>query len=213
MAGTLNPTKALIFRITHRDNLPWILHNGLYAQNGAFSDPGYRSIGNPDVIGKRTNRTVPAGTGGVLGDYIPFHFTPFSMMLYNIHTGYGVSKVPNEEIVILVSSLYRIAELGIPYVFTDQHALRRTATYFTNLAELTNIDWPLLNGRDFKYDSDNPGKTDRYQAEALIWKHMPVDALLGIASYNEEVRATLEAEARGQNKQVNTSVQRGWFFQ
>lgn len=26
----LNPEKALIFRIIHRDNLPWVMDNGLY---------------------------------------------------------------------------------------------------------------------------------------------------------------------------------------
>ncbi len=27
---TLNPQKALIWRIVHRDNIPWILDNGLH---------------------------------------------------------------------------------------------------------------------------------------------------------------------------------------
>ena len=38
MAEALNPEKTLIFRITHRDNLPWILENGLHAPNGALFD-------------------------------------------------------------------------------------------------------------------------------------------------------------------------------
>lgn len=27
---TLNPQKALIWRIVHRDNIPWVLDNGLH---------------------------------------------------------------------------------------------------------------------------------------------------------------------------------------
>src|SRR5215469_14169931 len=122
MAGTLNAKKALIFRITHRDNIPWILKNGLHASSSHVLDRNFRVIGNVDLINKRANRRVMIGPGGTLSDYVPFYFTPFSIMMYNIHTGYGVPNVPNNEIVILVSSLHRIQELGIQFVFTNQHA-------------------------------------------------------------------------------------------
>jgi hypothetical protein len=38
MSSSLNSGKALIFRIIHRDNLPWILDNGLYARNSGRFD-------------------------------------------------------------------------------------------------------------------------------------------------------------------------------
>jgi len=213
MADGLNPQKALIFRITHRDNLPWLLENGLHAPNGALFDPHHRSIGSADLIQKRTTHIIPAGPGGALSDYIPFYFTPFSIMMFNIHTGRNVPKVPNEEIVVMISSLHRIAQLGIPFVFTDQHAFRKTASYFTDVADLNRIDWPLLNRRDFrKYDTNDPGKTDRYQAEALIWKHLPVEAFLGIAAYTEEVAAWLRAEVIRLSKDVDIRAQRNWYF-
>jgi len=46
MSANLNPEKALIFRIVHRDGLPWIFENGLHAKNGEMFDPQYRNIGN-----------------------------------------------------------------------------------------------------------------------------------------------------------------------
>ena len=54
-------------------------------------------------------------------------------------------QVPNEEILIVVSSLARIAELQIPFVFTDQHAYPAMANYYTDLGDLSKIDWTLLN--------------------------------------------------------------------
>lgn len=121
--------------------------------------------------------------------------------------------MPNEEIVVMISSLHQIAQLGIRFVFTDQHAFRKPASYFTDVANLDRIDWPLLNRRDFrKYDTNDLGKPDRYQAEALIWKHLPVEALLGIATYTEEVAAWLRAELIRLGKNVNISVQRNWYF-
>ncbi len=85
----LNPEKALIWRIVHRDNLSWILENGLYCGNGGLQAPGWVNIGNPELIDKRANHPVPLQPGGFLNDYVPFYFTPFSPMLRNIHTGWG----------------------------------------------------------------------------------------------------------------------------
>lgn len=54
----LNPDKALIWRIVHRDNLPWILDNGLHCGNGSARSPGWVSIGNPELIDKRACHPV-----------------------------------------------------------------------------------------------------------------------------------------------------------
>ena len=212
MAMTLNPVKALIFRIVHRNNLPWILDHGLHASNSEISDPNYRNIGNFDLIGKRNHRRVRVGPGGTLSDYVPFYFTPFSIMMYNIHTGRNVPHLPNEEILILVSSLVRIAEMQIPFVFADQHAYPAMANYYTDLDDLREVDWALLNRRDFQHDPDDPGKKERYQAEALIWKHLPIEALLGIWSCNLGVDAYVKAELAKRGQDVQSSVQKVWYF-
>ena len=133
-------------------------------------------------------------------------------MMYNIHTGYNVRQVPNDEIVILVSSLHRLTELNIPFVFTDQHAYPLMARFFTCLDDLREVDWELLNRRDFRHDPDDPGKKERYQAEALVWKHMPVEALLGISCYSAAVNEELQAEIAERGLQLRTTVQRGWYF-
>jgi len=213
MSSNLNPDKALIFRITHRDNLPWILDHGLHARNGAISDPNYRNIGNLDLIDKRSRRTVPVPPGGTLSDYVPFYFTPFSIMMFNIKTGYGsVTRVPDDEIVILVSSLHHVAAKGVRFVFTNQHAYPRMAEYFTDLADLHRVDWPLLQSRDFKHDPDDPGKKERYQAEALIWKHLPLEALLAVCCSTEAVGQQIRTELDQRGVALRNVVQPRWYF-
>ena len=88
--SNLNPEKALIWRIVHRDNLPWILDNGLHCGNSAVKAPGWVSIGNPELSGKRATHRVSKSPGGFLNDYVSFYFTPFSVMLKNIHSGWSV---------------------------------------------------------------------------------------------------------------------------
>ncbi len=209
----LNPQKALIWRIVHRDNLPWILDNGLHCGNSAVKALDWVNIGNPELVDKRANHSVPLPPGGLLNDYVPFYFTPFSPMLRNIHTGWGgIQKRPNEEIVILVSSLRHIAGLGLPFLFTDSHAYYQWADFYADLTDLDKIDWPLLQARDFKRDPEDPAKFERYQAEALIHQHLPVSGLLGIVCYTETLQQRIEQELQALNLNLPVYVRTGWYF-
>ena len=42
MSALVNSEKALIFRIVHRDNLPWIVENGLHCRKSTTVDPNFR---------------------------------------------------------------------------------------------------------------------------------------------------------------------------
>ncbi len=209
----LNPEKALIWRITHRRNLPWILANGLYAGNSGPRSPAWVTIGNEELIDRRAHRKVPLPPGGVLNDYVPFYFTPFSPMMYNIYTGRGgVARVANPDIVILVSSLHRVVELGLPLVFTDGHAYPLTANYYNDLKHLTAIDWTLLQSRNFQRDPDDPAKVERYQAEALIHEHMPIEALLGAVCYTPEIQGELQEQAERLGTGLDIRCLPAWYF-
>ena len=210
---SLNPKKALIWRIVHRDNLLWILDNGLHCGNSNVKAPDWVNIGNPELIDKRAHHPVPLPPGGLLNDYVPFYFTPFSPMLRNIHTGWGgIPKQPNEEIVILVSSLHHITGLGLPFLFTDCHAYYQWADFYADLADLDKIDWPLLQARDFKRDPEDPAKFERYQAEALIHQHLPVGGLLGIVCYTEPLKQRIEQEIQAHNLSLPVYARTGWYF-
>lgn len=134
---SLNPEKALIWRIIHRDNLPWVLQHGLHSGNSAHRAPNWVSIGNAELIDKRARHPVPMPPGGLLNDYVPFYFTPFSVMMRNIRSGRGgVQQRQNDEIVILVSSLHHLAKQGLPFLFTDMHAY-----YGWPLITMTWLTW------------------------------------------------------------------------
>jgi hypothetical protein len=146
----------------------------------------YVEIGNQELIQRRKSRVVPCGPGGTLSDYVPFYFTPYTPMLYNIKTGYSVPKKPMSEIAILVSSIPYLVEKGVAFVFTDRHAYLKTAQFSNDPTDLSWIIWPSLQARDFKKDDGD--KFEKYQAEALVHRHVPVEALLGIVCYNESAK-------------------------
>lgn len=96
-------------------------------------------IGNPDIIGKRTNKTVVViPPGGVLGEYVPFYFSGHSPMLFNIVTGYGVEKVPQKDIVFLVCDALKIVNAGIPYCFTDGNATKAISKFYNDCMGCVN---------------------------------------------------------------------------
>ena len=213
MALQLSKDNPRIFRITHIDNIPWILENGLHARNGEKFDPKYRNIGNLDLIAKRSTRAVGINPFGVLDDYIPFYFTPYSIMLYNIHTGCGVSKVPNDEIVIMVADLKELADNDARFVFTNQHAYPATTEYFNQVSSLDQIDWNILQARDFRHDPYNdPGRKERYQAEALIWKHLPLSSLKGLCCYSKKVEVHIQRQVEALKLNLKVAAQPLWYF-
>lgn len=209
----LNPEKALIWRIVHRDNVPWLLDHDVQCAKSAKRDPNYVAIGNPELIDNRSRRLVRVQPGGTLGDYVPFYFTPFSPMMYNIFTGRGaVPQRPNADICILVFSLHTLKASGVPFVFTDRHAYLSAARFFNDVADLGKIDWPLLRARNFQRNPDDPEQIERYQAEALIHQQVPVKLMTGLVCHNDVVRAALQAEADARGLQIAVRARPHWYF-
>ena len=67
--------------------------------------------------------------------------------------------------------------------------------------------------RDFKRDPNNPAKFERYEAEALAHRCVPVNALLGIACFNEAASAKIANEMAATGVALKTVIQPSWYFQ
>lgn len=202
-----------IYRITHVNNVPWILDNGLHAPSTGRLDPNFVSIGNPDLIEKRKNREVDAGPGGTLHDYVVFYFGVHSVMLYNIHTGRVVGVgATQRDVVYLVSSVERIRDVGARFVFSDRHAYVATAEFFSEPAELRRLDWALIRGRDFRREPNRPDKLERRAAEFLVHRGLPIEGLLELGCYDESTCARIRREVERRELQFDVNVRRGWYF-
>ncbi|MGD0585076.1 MAG: DUF4433 domain-containing protein [Oryzomonas sp.] len=185
MSEKLNPAKALIFRITHRTNVPWIFEHGIFCRSSSNQDPNYRTIGNPELIYKRASRD--AGWG-------------------------GITKVPNEDVVIFVSSIHHLVSQARTFVFTDRHAYLVGAEFYSNVERLDQIDWQILQNRDFRRDPDDPGKFERYQAEALVYNHMPLEAFFGVVCYTDRVKAQLSQLATDSGVEMKIITETRWYI-
>jgi hypothetical protein len=133
-------------------------------------------------------------------------------MLLNVKTGYSVPAVPMHEIVIYVAALRRLAKAGQSFVFTDRHAKLATAKFSSDVSELEAIDWSILQNSDFKRDPSDPGKMERYQAEALIHRGLGCELLAAIVCYNTGAHSHVAQMAARQNINVKILTNPALYF-
>lgn len=212
LAEMLSADNALIFRITHRDNVAFLLHHGVHCRNSPAVDPAFIEIGHPEIIGRRSARIVDAGPRGVLADYVPFYFTPRSPMLYNIVTGWnGLRQRSRSEVVVLLSSLDRLDKLAVPYVVADRNATLAHATIRAGRELLGGLPWADPQRSDFKHNADRPEKVECYQAEALVHRLLPIAALLAIITYDDSAKAMTEQAMTGCGISIPVKVRSHWY--
>ena len=117
------------------------------------------------------------------------------------------------EILILVTSLHRLRGAEVPFVYTDRHAYLRNAHYSSDLNELPNrIDWDILQRSDFQYDAQDPGKMERYQAEALVYQQLGFEHVICILAYDDQSKADIERVVGASHQATPVRVNRRFFF-
>jgi hypothetical protein len=212
LSEILTANNGYIFRITHRDNVPHLIANGVHSRNSACVNPNFVEIGHPEIIDKRQTRAVLVPPYGTLADYVPFYFTPCSPMLYNIVTGWkGLRQRSRSEIVVLVSSLKRLEEAGIAYVIADRNATLLAATIAPGRGLIESLSWENWRNRDFKHDPNKPDKVERYQAEILVHRHLPAPALGGIITYDESTQVLVAQSVTDAGLTIGVHARPAWY--
>lgn len=187
------PDKLYIYRMTHIDNLEFILRNGLWSMMSEMQDPNFVTIGNTDVIGKRKEYAVKVvPPGGVLGEYVPFYFAGHSPMLLNIVTGYGVRKFPQKEIVFLVCDAVRIMQGEMEWCFTDGHAKKAITSFYNSSADLQRLDWDTIRATFWNDTEEDTDRQRKKMAEFLIRHHVPMEMIHCIVTHSDETKQKVE---------------------
>jgi hypothetical protein len=69
----------------------------------------------------------------------------------------------------------------------------------------------LLQARDFRRDPEDPEKLERYQAEALVHRHVPISALSGAVCYNETEAGALRQALAQRGLSLKVIVRPHWY--
>jgi len=181
-----------IFRITHIENVPHILHYGITHLSSPNANPDFVPIGDSSLIATRNEFVL--NNGNRLGDYIPFYFGKLTPMLYVVQKGFNaVNRITPDNIVYFVSSIQKIIDLKLDFVFTDGHAVDGFSTQY-NKDDIDRIDevidWNAVNVKYWKSESDLDLKR-RKEAEFLVLGDIAADALLWFIVYNQHAKDRL----------------------
>ena len=182
--------KIYLYRMTHIENIPHILKQGITHVASDNKNKDYKPIGDGGLISRRN--TFSLGNGQTLGDYIPFYFGSRMPMLYVIQKGFnGVTSLNPEQIVYCVSSVQKIIDLDSDFLFTDGHAVDALSNLYTK-ADAPNIstllDFAAIKAEWWNADLD---LKRRKEAEFLIKNDIPSEAIIGYGVYNEAAQKQL----------------------
>lgn len=184
--------KAYLFRMTHIENIPHILQHGITHSTSANANPDFVTIGDGSLIATRNNFLL--NNGRRLGEYIPFYFGVRTPMLYVVQYGFNmVAPTPAENIVYCVSSVQKIIDLNLDFVFTDGHAVDGFSSQYT-ATDIQNIDTILdKNAINAKYwrDENDLDRKRRKEAEFLVLGDIAQKAILSFVTYNKNAKDTV----------------------
>ena len=199
----LNDVK--LYRITHIENIPHILQNGITHKDSLNKNPEYKNIGDLSLIDNRSEKIVRIDNGDFnskdvltsikLGDFIPFYFGVRMPMLYVAeHGGNFVQQATSpDDIIYLVCSVSKIVSANINFYFTDGHATDMLTSFYnkTKINVLVDIvDWKAVKSSYWGGD-ENLNIKRKKQAEFLISGDLSPELIIGFGCYNEKAKSKL----------------------
>jgi hypothetical protein len=193
-----------IYRMTHIDNIPNILRDGITGKDSPNYNPDFISIGDVSLIKTRSTKSVNVDNGDifslnstaiVLGDFIPFYFGIKMPMLYVIQNGgnFVEHATPAEKIIYLACAINNIINSGGIYYFSDGHATDNLTSFYNSskVNELPIIiDWEAIKA-PYWGGNENLDLKRKKQAELLVLDDLPPEFLDGYCCYNQKAKDEL----------------------
>jgi len=203
------PTR--IYRIVHIDNLPRLLEwGGDWSQNQATKRGlSKRPIHHTGIMDARERTQIAVEPFGVVADYVPFYFGPRSPMLYAIKKGKVEGCTDQHEIVYIESTAEKVAEAGLPFVFTNGHAIIGYVDHFNRLEDLEKVPWDAIQARYWNNIED--GRCKR-QSEFLGRDFFPLALVDRFCVANGARLAQAEKIMQAAGAAFNVNVCNEWYF-
>lgn len=164
--------KIRVYRMIAIQNLDHELQNGLYCKNSFILNAKYSGIGSSEVIDRRSSIKVKCFPDTVVNDYVPFYFSVRTPMLFNIISGWGVPKIPQENIIYLCFKLQDLATDNYQWCFTDGNAATAFTKFFNDLSDLDKLDWKSIKTQDFREDNGDEDRKRKKHSEFLVKHHL-----------------------------------------
>src|SRR5690625_5018622 len=204
------PNRILLYRITHFQNLDFILQNGLNCPYIQTQDTNYVNIGKKDIIDKRGAKPVRLKPSpGMIREYVTFYFCYRSPMLGSIKVGKSDYKCSQSDIIYLVTDFEQIKKHGCEFVFTDGQALIVYSKFFDDESDFDKLDWEAIRSSQWGRNQSDNDKMRRKMAEFLVKDYVPTEAIIGIGVMNQQMVTQIVTQA---GASIPVIVKTNWYF-
>lgn len=208
------PVHPKIYHIVHVDNLASIVADGeLWPDAVMVKRLGAAVIGNNEIKADRLRLPVSCHLGTHVGDYVPFYFCPRSVMLYVISRGNHPNVAYRDgqgPVVHLVADMYEVIEWASQvkrkWAFTDINAANRAADFYSDLNELSHLEWDAIAARQWASCRDHK------MAEFLLHKGFPWELVRGIGVHSENIGRRAIAAFGDAKHRPPVKVKQEWYY-
>lgn len=135
-------------------------------------------------------------------------------MLYIISKGdVPTYRGGQDEIVYLVTSVEKVEEECLRFVFTDRNAALSVARYGDELADLDDhVDWELMKQMMWNNTDEEPDRQERRMAEFLVHGHVPWSAFIGVAARDGDQCWQVERALSSVGIESTVRPRPEWYF-
>lgn len=173
-------------------------------------------IGMSEIKRRRLEELqVDCHPGTHVGEYVPFYFSPRSVMLYILHRGNNPDlsyRGGQRPIVHLRFDLRSVVEWandnGKRWAFSTSNAGAFLANFYDDLDDLSEIDWNAVRATDWRDPDIKEGKQSEFLVErAVHWK-----LIEEIGVIDDELACTVRAVIEKAKHKPQVTVHRGWYY-
>ena len=211
------PKSPKIYHITHIENLPQIIGGFLWSDAERLRRGlNCRIVGMGEIKRRRLQELeVHCHPGSKVGEYVPFYFCPRSIMLFLLHKGNHLDLTftgGQRPIVHLQVDFLRAIDwatsAGRKWAFSTGNAGARYARFFSNIEDLSHLDWSAIGSWNWK----DLVVRERKQAEALIEGHLPWHLIERIGVIDSDTAAIVDKRMETASHRPRVVAQRNWYY-
>ena len=175
---------------------------------------GGTTIGITEIKQRRLRNELSSHKGLFVGDCVPFHFCPRSVMLYVIHRGNNLElqyEGGQGPIIHLEADMRQAVDWagasGRRWAFTTSNAGSYYFEDYSELSQLNILDWNVIGSRDWAGERKGPK-----QAEFLVEHSFPWNLVsrIGVRSswIRDRVWRTLQASCHS----LSVEIKPCWYY-
>jgi len=212
------PPNPKIYHITHLDNLAQIVEAGMLLSDARRIQLGLDTeiVGMAAIKQRRLGELqVKCHPGTLVGQYVPFYFSPRSVMLYMLHMAnhpelsYRGGQRPIVHLQADLMAAIRWAEAnGVRWAFSNRNAGAYATDFFDDLDDLDEINWDAIEATDFRPMIVKEGK----QAEFLVYESFPWKLIERLGVIDGRMEQRVGEVLRDASHKPLLAVEQGWYY-